>query len=289
LTTELLDPEFVRELEALRRLLGARVRSGGSGARTSRRRGRGSEFEEHRPYAPGDDIARLDWLAFARTGQPVAKEHRADEDTILRVLLDGSASLGSGTPTKHEVATRIAASMAYLSLAAGQRVQLAVATDGRARVLPVHRGRPALGAILHELAAVVPSGKTRLEGAVEHVLVGATRPGMLLVLSDFFDEGDVVGALGRARHAGHELVLVQVLSPEELRPSLDGDVSLVDSETGEALDVTLDAATVAAYEKRLSALRDALAAFARRSGARYVPAATDEPLLGVVRRTLAAG
>ena len=88
------------------------------------------EFEEHRAYTAGDDVARLDWLAFARTGQPVSKEHRADEDSILRLLVDGSASLGFGSPTKLEMTTRVAASMAYLALAAGHRVQVVTASGG---------------------------------------------------------------------------------------------------------------------------------------------------------------
>ena len=67
----LLDPAFVRELEALRRRLAVTVRSGAAGERASQRRGGSAEFLDHRPYAPGDDLRRVDWAAFARTGEPV--------------------------------------------------------------------------------------------------------------------------------------------------------------------------------------------------------------------------
>jgi uncharacterized protein (DUF58 family) len=282
--TSLLAPEFVRELEALRRLLFTRARSGAPGSVAARRRGRGAEFEEHRPYSPGDDVGKLDWLAYARTGHPVAKEHRADEDTVLRLVIDGSASAGFGSPPKLHVATRIAASLAYLSLAAGHRTQVVVASAGKARVSPAHRGRPALGAVLHELSSIEPCGETRLEESVAHLLAVSVRPGALFVLSDFFDDGPVVEALHRARHAGHDVTLVQILAPEELHPVLEGDVALVDAETGEAVDVGAEA--VGAYEHRLSSLCDALSAFSRRAGARYIRATTDEPLLAVVRRVL---
>src|SRR5206468_11736181 len=76
----LLDPDFVRELSLLRRRLKVDVRSGGHGEHVARRRGGSAEFQEHRPYAPGDDLRRIDWLAFARSGMPVVKTFRAEED-----------------------------------------------------------------------------------------------------------------------------------------------------------------------------------------------------------------
>jgi uncharacterized protein (DUF58 family) len=286
-TSELLSPEFARELEALRRLLRARARSGASGTATARRRGRGSEFEEHRPYAPGDDVGRLDWLAFARTGQPVSKEHRAEEDTLLRLLLDASASLGFGSPKKLDVATRIAAAMAYLSLASGHRTQLFVSAGSGSSALPAHRGRPALGAVLRELSAVVPEGRGNLAPAVAELLAVAERPGALVVLSDFFDDGPVLEAIGRACHAGHDVTLVQILAPEEVHPDFDGDVALVDSETDEVVELSFDRAAIDAYEARLSALFSAIGTLSRKTGAGYVRATTAEPLARVVRRILA--
>src|SRR3954470_7478464 len=125
----LLDPAFVRELEALRRRLQVLVQSGASGERASRRRGGSAEFQEHRPYAPGDDLRRVDWSAFARTGEPVLKLFRAEEDTVLRLLVDASASLAFGEPQKLEVARRVAAAIGYLALANGQRAQVLVARE----------------------------------------------------------------------------------------------------------------------------------------------------------------
>ena len=69
--TGLLDPGFALELEALRRRLQVRARSGGGGEHVAKRRGGSAEFLEHRAYTAGDDLRRMDWLAFARTGEPV--------------------------------------------------------------------------------------------------------------------------------------------------------------------------------------------------------------------------
>ncbi len=95
-------PSSCAELEMLKRRLEIHARSGELGERAAPRRGGSAEFQEHRPYAPGDDPRRIDWLAFARTGQPVTKLFRAEEDTVVRLVLDASASQGFGSPSKHE-------------------------------------------------------------------------------------------------------------------------------------------------------------------------------------------
>jgi uncharacterized protein (DUF58 family) len=291
----LLDPGFVRELEALRRRLQVMVQSGASGEQAARRRGGSAEFQEHRPYAPGDDLRRVDWSAFARTGEPVLKLFRAEEDTVLRLLVDASASLAFGEPQKIEVARRVAAAIGYLGLANGQRVQVLVAREragqsagrGLERVGVPRRGRDALAALLRDLSEPLASGSADLARALDSTLQQTTRPGLLVVLSDFFDPGPVTRALTRACAAGHQLALVQVFAREELEPAYDGDFSLVDAETNMALELSMDATAIDAYVTRLAGLIEELRSWARKHRASYVRITNDEPLEGVVRRFVA--
>ena len=291
----LLDPAFVRELEALRRRLQVTVQSGASGERAARRRGGSAEFQEHRPYAPGDDLRRVDWSAFARTGEPVLKLFRAEEDTVLRLLVDASASLAFGEPQKFEVARRVAAAIGYLGLANGQRVQVLVAREragqsagrGLERVGVPRRGRDALAALLRDLSEPLASGSADLARALDDTLQRTARPGLLVVLSDFFDSGPVTRALTRACAAGHQVALVQVFAREELEPAFDGDFSLVDAETNAALEISMDATAVDAYVTRLAGLIEELGSWARKHRASYVRITNDEPLEGVVRRFVA--
>jgi uncharacterized protein (DUF58 family) len=289
----LLTPEFLRELELLKRKLEIDVRSGGVGERASRRRGGSAEFAEHRPYEPGDDLRRIDWLAFARTGAPVTKLFRAEEDAVVRLLVDASRSLEIGEVTKLDHARRLAAAIGYLALAQGQRTELSVTgvDDTDARALRARgrsrRGRAGVTALLRELEAVTPAGGTNLSGAIRSVAEGSARPGLLVVASDFFDAGPVIEALGLARALGHEVVLVQILDPSELSPELEGDLSLEDVETGATLEVTADPAAISAYLKRLSALSDTLRGWARRHGATFLLTTPAEPLPVVMRRFLA--
>lgn len=292
MSSSLLQPDFLRALEALRRHLDSDARSGRIGEGPARRRGSGAEFLEHRPYEPGDDPRHLDWLALARSGSPVTKVYRAEEETLLRLVLDASASLTIGQPSKFETAKRIAAALAYLALASGRRVQLVVAraSDDASRALervytPL-RGRRAFAEVCRQLDAVEARGRADLAAALHALAARAERPGMLGIISDFFDPGPIPGALNRARSAGHDVLLVQVLDRSELEPEFEGDLSLEDSETGERLEVTVDPAALSAYAERLAGLFEELRSWAKRNGGAYSRITTGDDLEQVVRRIL---
>jgi len=287
----LLDPAFVRELEALRRRLSVTVQSGGAGERASRRRGSSAEFQDHRPYAPGDDLRRVDWAAFARTGEPVLKLFRAEEDSVLRLVLDASGSLSFGSPQKFEVARRVAAAIGYLALANGQRVQALIARQpaptsprGLERIGTPRRGRDALAALLRDLSEPRVGGAASLTRALEQTLQLAARPGLLVVVSDFLDPGMVTKALGHAVALGHQVALIQVLAREEVEPNYDGDFAFVDTETGDEVELSMDAAAVDAYVVRLAGLVDELRTWSRKHRASFVRMTNDEALEGAVRR-----
>lgn len=283
----LLDPSFVRELEALRRRLEIRARSGAAGEHVAKRRGGASEFQEHRPYAPGDDLRRVDWMAYARTGDPVLKLFRAEEDVVARIVIDTSRSMEHGAPSKLDVAKRLAAAVGYMALASSERAQVAAADEGLASLSTPSRGRGGLAPFLRDLDRLAPDGRTHLARALDGVLRRAARPGMLVVVSDFLDAGPIVSALSRARAAGHDLALVHVLAPDEVEPSWEGDFALEDVETGALVEVTMDAAALEAYALRMAGLVEELRSAAKRLGATYVRARTDEALEPAVRRLVA--
>lgn len=282
--SRLLDPAFVRELEALRRRLEIRARSGQGGEHLARRKGSSAEFQEHRAYAPGDDMRRIDWAAYARTGEPVLKLFRAEEDVIARLLCDASASLDFGEPKKLDVARRMAAAIGYMTLARSERAQLYVGGEGIAAEGSPCRGRGGLPALLRSLDALTAKGGTNLTRAIDAVIQRSSRPGLLVVLSDFFDPGAVTSALTRAASAGHDVALVHVAAPEEIQPSFEGDFELEDAETGALVEVTMDASAIEAYTLRFAGLCEELRACAKRLGATYVRVRTDEPLDEAVRR-----
>ncbi|MSP23773.1 MAG: DUF58 domain-containing protein [Myxococcales bacterium] len=282
----LLSAAFVRELELLRRRLEQRARSGAGGEHLSRRRGGSSEFQEHRPYAPGDDLRRIDWAAYARSGEPVVKTFRAEEDSVVRLVIDASASLDFGTPTKLAVAVRLSAALAYMALAQTERTQLVVCRDGGVRDQLPARGRGGIPGVLRQLEAIEAGGAVELARAVDTVVRKSGRPGMLVVASDFLDASPYSSALSRAVQAGHDVVLLHVVAEEELDPQDEGDLAFEDAETGALVEVTLDVATIEAYLRRFAGLCASLRAFAKKHRATYVRVVTGEALESAVRRVV---
>jgi uncharacterized protein (DUF58 family) len=209
-------------------------------------------------------------------------------DVVVRLLLDASASLDFGNPKKIEVSRRIAAALAYLALGDSERVQVLVAGPAATRGLAVvgepRRGRGALHRLLRELSHIEARGQTSLPAALRAIAERALRPGLLVILSDFFDPGPVTEELSRLRAQGHALALVQVLSRMELEPSFEGDLGLVDAETEAELEISMDASAVEAYLARVAGLVQELRDAARRLSGRYVRVVTDEPLEAPLRR-----
>ncbi len=288
----LLDAAFLRRLELLRRRLSARVQSGEAGTTSAPRRGSGAEFREHRPYSAGDDPRRIDWMAYARSGEPVIKLFRAEEDRIVRLLVDGSASMGFGSPSKLERAQRLAAAIGYLALSSSERGQVLVARDSdKQRPLAEshapRRGRRAFPSLCRELAAIRAHGTADLPRALDNLLLRSTTPGLLALISDFFDAGPLSSALTRARAAGHEVLLVQVLDPLDITPQLEGDALLEDSETGARLELTADPAALAAYARALGSLIDSLRSWSRQHGGVYVRSVNVDDFESCVERVVA--
>ena len=281
------DAATLRELEALRRRLQVRARSAGSGERIASRRGSSAEFLEHRAYEPGDDLRRIDWLAYARSGQPIFKLFRAEEDVVVRIVLDASGSLGE--EPKRTYAKKLAASIAYMALANQERVQFASSSEEGVRMSDPMRGRAAIPKLLRLLDECSFGGPISLADAIETVVLRSGRPGLLVIVSDFFDASPVEDACARARAEGHDLALLQVLSPDELSPPYDGDFALEDVETGTLTEVTFDSSVIDAYLARLNQLFVRLRGLAKRNGASYVRTSTTAPTLDAIRRIVAKG
>lgn len=266
----LLDPAFVRRLEKLRLLVRRRFAGAASGARRSSRRGASPEFADHRAYAPGDDVRRIDWNAYARLEELVLRLFVAEEDLTVYLLLDTSRSMAFGTPPKLDVAKRIAAALGYVALAGSDRVSVVPFGAGVGERLPPVRGKRRVGTLLRHLDGLEPSGATDLGRAVEELLARKPRPGLVVVLGDLLDPGGYQRPLDRLGSERHEPALFHVLAREELRPTPGGDLLLVDSESGRRVEVSLDARAVQAYDARLRAFLGEVEGFAAKRGITYV-------------------
>jgi hypothetical protein len=174
-------------------------------------------------------------------------------------------------------------------LAGSERAQLIENSNAKTLIHPPGRGRSALAGFLRSLGRMDAEGIGDLTKAIDITLRQQRRPGMMVVISDFFDAGPVIAALKRARAAGHDIGLIQVLAAEDVEPVLEGDLLLEDSETGETLDLTADASALEAYAFRLAGLCEELRAFARKHGGTYIRVRNDDNLVTAIRRFVSKG
>jgi uncharacterized protein (DUF58 family) len=267
--SSLLEPAFLRRLGRLRLAVRRRFAGSSAGGRRSLRRGSSAEFAEHRPYYAGDDVRRIDWNAYARLEELVLRLFVAEEDLSLYLLVDRSASLGVGSPPKIELAKQVAAALGYVGLSGSERVSVHPFGDALDPPMAPTRGRRRIGALLRYLDAIEPAGDTDLSRAVERFLARSPRPGLVAVISDFFDPGGFQRPLDRLLAQKFEPVLFQVLDREELDPTPGQDVELLDSETGAKVEVSLDARAIAAYRARLFAFFEELEGYAKKRGLFY--------------------
>jgi uncharacterized protein (DUF58 family) len=272
------DEGFLRQLERLLLLLRKPVRGGLKGGRRSVKRGQSVEFADYREYTLGDDLRQLDWNVLARLEKLFVKLFIEEEDVTITILLDGSASMASGTPDKLQFAKRAAAALGYIGLASEDKVAISVLGGRVSRRRTSLRGSGRALRLLAELSAIAPAeGPTDLVAAARNAAAQLSGRGVVILVSDLLDPAAdrVIRELASTRS---ELIVIHVLSPQELDPPLEGDLRLVDAETGEGIDVTADLATIDAYRDRLASWKEGFASLAARREATYVDLSSDVPL-----------
>ncbi|HTN51152.1 MAG TPA: DUF58 domain-containing protein [Anaeromyxobacter sp.] len=228
-------------------------------------KGRGMDFSEVRPYAPGDEVRAIDWNVSARTGQLHVKRFVEERELTVMVLCDLSASadFGSRLRTKAEVAAELAALLALSAVANGDRVGLVLFTDRVERFVPPRKGRRHALRIVSEILQARPEGRrTSLTGALEFLRRAMRRRTVAFLLSDFIEPapgrpGDPASfpferAL-RIAARKHDLVPVRLTDGLEQAPPPSGLAWLEDPETGEVARVDLSDRRV--RDRLTSALR----------------------------------
>ncbi len=272
-------------LQALARLtLGTRKRAAGArdGGRRSPRRGRSQEFADHRPYVPGDDLRFLDWHLLGRLDSLWIKLFEEESDRTVQLLVDCSASMEG---EKLDAARKLAAALGFVALGGSDRVAVLGVSDRVAEYNAPVRGRRSVHEVFRSLEAVHPAGQTDLLRAVS----GAPRQrgaSIALLFTDFLYPEGAELPLRRMLAQGWEVYAFHILSPQDVRPALDGEVVLVDRETGEELNVTLDSDVLAAYEARVRVWAEEVEAQCRRLGVGYARLLSDAPLEDVLLRDL---
>ncbi len=249
--TELLSPEFMTKLEQLeilsRKIFVGRLK----GERRSKRKGESVEFADYRNYVVGDDLRFLDWNIYARLEKLLLKLFMEEEDLNVTILLDVSKSMNWGHPNKGLYAKRVAAALAYIGLVNYDRVSLYGYAGTLAHEMRGVRGRRLVGQVISFLQKLPLEGTSNFTQVAKRFAVRHTAKGVVVVLSDFMDKAGYADGLRYLLSRDLDIYVVQVLSPEEIDPTLAGDLKLLDVEDRDAAEVTISKPLLDRYKANL--------------------------------------
>ena len=287
----LLDREFLKTLEDVTLLCRTALAGTVGPEHRSRARGPGMEFADYRRYTSGDDPRAIDWSAYLRLGKLFLKIYETEQHIPVRILLDRSESMDCETSgeSKFLYAQRLAATFAYLALLRLDTAAVIPFADRMSKPLVVSGGRERLWPVLRFLSEQSCGGGTNLFGSVKEFLGNFTSRGIVILISDFFDEQGSRRAVEMLRSAGHDFVLVQVHSAEERRPTASGELVVEDAETGAQRTVECSPQSAALHEREFLEYAERLRQLALRHGGRYARAVTSIPYQEFVLRSLRSG
>ena len=239
--TDFLTLEAMRKLETLVVRSRYVVEGFRAGMHASPLKGASVEFADRREYVKGDNLRNLDWKVFGRTERYYVK--RFEEETSLRthVIIDGSGSMAyhsDGRLSKYDYACRIAAALGYIVSRQQDALGLTIYDDAIRQQIPPRSGSRHLRLFVERLAAHQPKNRTDTGRALHTLAEMISRRGLIVLLSDLFDDPDsVFRAIAHFRKKMHDVILLQILDPCELELSIDQVAEFIDMETGEKLEL----------------------------------------------------
>jgi uncharacterized protein (DUF58 family) len=196
------------------------------------------EFSQHRPYMPGDELRHVDWRLYARSDRFHIKQYEEETNLRCHLLLDGSASMGfgSGPVSKFRWSVMFAAALSWLMIRQQDAVGLLLFDEEARLSIPPRSVRSHLGVLLTALDRWRPAGGTRSAAVLHRLAESLKRRGLVVLISDLFDDEDaLLDGIKHFRHLGHEVLVFHPLDPAERDFGRLSGGRFRDMETGEEL------------------------------------------------------
>lgn len=288
-TTELFDAAFLDSLKTLR-IIARRVPPKGRHAeQRSRDLGSGIEFRDYRAYSPGDDMRSIDWNLYRRLGKVFLRLFEELEDLPLYVLPDVSDSMWLEETPRIKRGLRTALALSAVSLNHHDRVGLFPFAADLSVLARPQAGKRRVLQLATRLAGLTPGGPTDLARSLQRLNALKLRRGLVAIVSDFFDPNGIESVMKALRTVRHKLVLVQLVRSSDAEPKLDGDLRLVDCETGDAQDISVSPAVLTRYREAYARFQETLSAFAEQRGHGLVRIDVDLPVVPQLAKLFETG
>lgn len=284
----MLSPELLREIRRIEIRTRRLVRDSLGGEYHSVFKGRGMEFDEVRPYAPGDEIRAIDWNVTARSGEAFVKRFVEERELTVLLLVDVSASglFGSARRFKRELAAELAAVLAFAATTNNDKVGLLVFTDQVELYIPPRKGRRHVLRMARELLAFAPHGRaTDIRMALDTADRLLKRRSIIFLISDFLDDTAGFERTIRMLNRRHDVIAVDLHDPLETALPPVGLLCLEDAETGALtwLD-TADRAWRDQFAQRAQRRAEQLRGVFKRAGVDHISVATHADYVAALLR-----
>lgn len=272
---ELLSPKLLARLEKMELVSRKVFRGRMKGERRSRRKGQSVEFADYRNYTPGDDLRFVDWNLYARLDKLFLKLFLEEEDLHVYFLIDSSPSMAFGEPTKFHAAKEIAASLGFVGMCRGDRVKMEF-LGAQNNPSPVLRGRSQLRRMTDFLQKHQAEELFDLTDAVKRFCMRNSGRGIVVLLTDLMDKSGYESALRLLVGRQMDVFVMQILSPEEFDPDINGDLKLVDCEDEDEAEVSVSTALIKRYKATLATFIDQARKFCTQRDVTYLLAKSDQ-------------
>ena len=274
------DSEFLKKLDTIVINVRMMMNTGSGGNRKSRSKGSSVEFSDFREYSMGDDFRRIDWNAYGRFDRLFVKLFMEEREAMVNIFIDSSRSMYFGELKKSLMAIKLSGILSYLALNNLDRVCLNTLSGVSIKQSSSFNGRGMFQRCVDFLENLQFDGITDLNSAIKRKEFKGS--GVSIIFSDFFTPGGIEAAVKYLLFKKQEVILVHVLAPEELEPAMEGQVRLLDCETGEARDISVTPALVKQYDKELNGFISNIREFCSRMGAAYIQVSSAEPVEKIV-------
>lgn len=249
------------------------------GHNASRFAGAGQEFLDHRHFHHGDDLRAVNWRAYMRLEKLFLKMFQVEPRVPVRILLDSSASMKTGSGTeKWDFARRLAGALAYVGLVRLETIVLQPFAETLRDSIPAGGGRHRFAPIADFLSGLEAKGRTNFLQVAREFAARYPQRGLIIVISDFLGDDDPDRPMQYLADLGHELLLIHTWAEEDRVPPWSGELEVEDAETGERLQLTFEDDVRTLYTERFDAYAKGLRDLALRKGGRYVGLMTKTPV-----------
>ncbi len=280
--TSLFENSVLNQVERMRLKPLRRLTNRSRGEHLSGKGGSSTDFADYRDYVAGDDLRYVDWNIFARLNRPYIKQFQHEEELHVVLLVDASTSMVF--EDKLLRARQLAAAFGIMGLLSVERVSVYAIHQraGQPWMLAPGTGRNRIRPLLTFLEQVEGGGSIPVEQAIETMLRFHRGRGIAILLSDFLTLGDLSRPLNLLYSSGLEVWGLQVMGESEISPNLQGDLRLVDGETGDTLDITNASELLHVYHDQRMWLQESLDSMCRRRNGRFLSISSATALTAVL-------